>query len=91
MKVRRKRTHFVPRAVYRTAFVGVVPICVAGTACGGGSGGMDSGPTLTVACTGFCGAVGAMAFTDAAADVGDAQAEGEAAVADSVADVGDGG
>jgi hypothetical protein len=65
MKARKRRTHFVPKVVYRTAFAGVVPICVAGTACGGGSGGTDSGPVLTVACSGFCNAVGVAAFTDA--------------------------
>ena len=30
-----RSSHFVPRAVYRTAFAGVIPLCVAGTACGG--------------------------------------------------------
>jgi hypothetical protein len=58
----RKKTHFVPRVVYRTAFVGVVPVCVAGTACGsGGSSGADA---ATVACSGFCG-VAQQAFTEA--------------------------
>jgi hypothetical protein len=61
----RKKTHFVPKVVYRTAFVGVVPVCVAGTACGGGStSGGDAAMNLTVACSGFCG-VAMQAFTDA--------------------------
>jgi hypothetical protein len=80
----RKRTHFVPKVVYRTAFAGVVPICVAGTACGGGSSGGDSGPTLTVACS-FCGGVGVAAFTDAGDAARDApvDATGDQSQADS--------
>jgi hypothetical protein len=75
MKVRKRRTHFVPKVVYRTAFAGVVPLCVAGTACGGGgSGGMDSGQVLTVACSGFCG-VGVAAFSDAGEASPDVQSE----------------
>jgi hypothetical protein len=33
----KRRTHFVPRVVFRTAFAGVVPVCVAasGSDCGG--------------------------------------------------------
>jgi hypothetical protein len=67
------RTHFVPKVVYRTAFAGVIPICVAGAACGGSttSGGDAGMQNLAVACTGFCG-VAAVGFTDA----GDATADG---------------
>jgi hypothetical protein len=85
-KARKHRTHFVPKVVYRTAFAGVVPLCVAGTACsGGGSGGVDSGPTLTVACSGFCNAVGVAAFTDAGEASPDVQSEaaGDATQSDS--------
>jgi hypothetical protein len=51
-KPAKAKTHFVPRVVYRTAFVGVVPVCVAGAACGGrvvaASGGDDdSGSSAT--------------------------------------------
>jgi hypothetical protein len=35
MKKSKRATYFVPRAVFRTAFAGVVPVCVAGIACGG--------------------------------------------------------
>lgn len=31
----KRPTHFVPKVVFRTAFAGVVPVCVAGIACGG--------------------------------------------------------
>jgi hypothetical protein len=31
----RPRTRFVPGVVYRTAFASVIPLCVAGVACGG--------------------------------------------------------
>jgi hypothetical protein len=63
-KVRKPKTHYVPKIVYQTAFVGVVPLCVAGLACGSSSSAPDAGPLLTVACSGFCG-VGVAAFTDA--------------------------
>jgi hypothetical protein len=33
---RRNRTHFVPKVVFRTAFAGVVPACLAVAACGDG-------------------------------------------------------
>jgi hypothetical protein len=33
-KSKQPKTHFVPRAVFEAAFVGVVPICVAAAACG---------------------------------------------------------
>jgi hypothetical protein len=38
-----KATHFVPNVVFRTAFAGVVPICVAASACGGGDAPVGSG------------------------------------------------
>jgi|HubBroStandDraft_6_1064221.scaffolds.fasta_scaffold161104_1 hypothetical protein len=67
-KTRRAKTHFVPQAVYRTAFAGVVPLCVAGIACGGSTastppvdGGDDGYANLAVGCTGFCG-VAAIGF-----------------------------
>jgi hypothetical protein len=60
----RKKTRFVPNAVYRTAFAGVVPLCVAGIACGSSSSG-GGNPPPSVACAGFgCGAVGVAAFAD---------------------------
>jgi hypothetical protein len=65
MKARKRKTHFVPKVVYQTAFVSVVPLCVAGLACSSSSGGADSGPQLTVACSGFCAAVAQAAFVDA--------------------------
>jgi hypothetical protein len=34
-KTNGRRTHFVPKVVFRTAFAGVVPACVAAVACGG--------------------------------------------------------
>lgn len=34
MSKAKRGTHFVPKAVFRTAFAGVVPVCVAGIACG---------------------------------------------------------
>jgi hypothetical protein len=69
----KNKTRFVPRIVYRKAFVGVVPICVA--ACST-SGTQDAGPDFVggdvaamgfvggeVACTGFgCYGVGVGAF-----------------------------
>ena len=36
-KTNGRRTHFVPKVVFRTAFAGVVPACVAAVACGGQS------------------------------------------------------
>jgi hypothetical protein len=36
-KSKQPKTHFVPRAVFEAAFVGVVPICVAAAACGDNS------------------------------------------------------
>lgn len=35
MRKSKRSTSFVPKAVFRTAFAGVVPVCVAGIACGG--------------------------------------------------------
>jgi hypothetical protein len=61
------KTHFVPEVVFRTAFAGVVPICVAGLACGGSSGGGtgDGSVSPSVACAGFaCMGVGVQAFAD---------------------------
>jgi hypothetical protein len=50
-KPAKAKTHFVPRVVYRTAFAGVVPVCVAGVACGGrvldAGGDGDSGAGAT--------------------------------------------
>jgi hypothetical protein len=73
-----RKTHFVPRVVFRTAFAGVVPVCVAATACGGstpsggGSEAADAAPdqfVLGVACSSFeCMGVGVMAFADASDD-----------------------
>ncbi len=70
MKVPRKKTRFVPRAVHRTAFAGVVPLCVA--ACGGaatsgnptdsGSDGTDDVVNL--------GGVGCAAFACGVANLG---------------------
>ncbi len=60
---RKAKTHFVPKAVYRTAFVGVVPVCVAAAACSGSSGGTTN-PAPAVACAGFACAVGVQAFAD---------------------------
>lgn len=79
MKNKRRKTHFVPRSVFRSAFAGVVPLCVAGTACGGGDVAVtDAGPdhvVLTVACTfTTCGAVGMYAFSDAATDAASSDA-----------------
>lgn len=59
---RKAKTHFVPRVVYRTAFVGVVPVCVAAAACSSSSSG--GGTTLAVACAGYACAVGVQAFSD---------------------------
>jgi hypothetical protein len=67
---------FVPKVVYRTAFAGVVPICVTAVACGGtvaGSGGSREGGgeeasmAQSVACAGFAcmGGVGYQGFADA--------------------------
>jgi hypothetical protein len=68
------KTHFVPRAIYRRAFAGVVPLCVA--ACGGStvSAVRDAGGDAAddaylnggVGCSAFCG-VAAMGF-DSGAD-----------------------
>jgi len=85
MKTRsRAKTHFVPRTVYRTAFVGVVPVCVAGAAAAacssGSSGSVDAAMNYSVACSGFCG-VAQRAFADAS-DAMDAPA-------DATADAGD--
>jgi hypothetical protein len=76
MKRARKKTHFVPKVVFQTAFAGVVPVCVAATACGGESTGQkqptDAGPDhflVGVACSLFqCMGVGVMAFADASSD-----------------------
>jgi hypothetical protein len=80
MKARKQRTHFVPKVVYQTAFAGVVPLCVASLACSSSSSsGGSSGPQLTVACGGFCGAVAQAAFIDAGDAASDAPASGDAA------------
>jgi hypothetical protein len=85
-KPRKAKTHFVPRAVYRTAFAGVVPICVAGLACGGSTGsssdgGDDGGQDVymngAVGCTGFCG-VAQIGFDSGPMDGGNAT-DGDAA------------
>jgi hypothetical protein len=82
----RKKTHFVPKVVYRTAFVGVVPVCVAGAACGGGSSSGDAGMNLSVACSSFCG-VAQQAFTDAGdAPLVPSDATSDGADADSATD-----
>jgi hypothetical protein len=61
-KPAKAKTHFVPRVVYRTAFAGVVPVCVAGVACGGrvldSSGDSDSGTSATNVRPGSSGAPG---------------------------------
>jgi hypothetical protein len=87
MKATRKKTHFVPKVVFRTAFAGVVPVYVAATGCGGSTapaghatGAPDAGPDqflLGVGCPAFECGVAARSFdasTDAAdvADVADA-------------------
>ena len=61
------KTHFVPRVVYRTAFAGVVPICVSALACGGAGGGGDASASIAVGCAAFAcgGGVGIQAFSDA--------------------------
>ena len=70
MKRPKKKTRFVPRAIYRTAFASVVPLCVA--ACGGaattgnpadsGSDGNDDVVNL--------GGVGCAAFACGVANIG---------------------
>ncbi len=60
---RKAKTHFVPRVVYRTAFVGVVPVCVAAAACSSSSG-SGGGTPVGVACAGYACAVGVQAFSD---------------------------
>ncbi len=82
MKARKRKTHFVPKVVYQTAFAGVGPLCVASLACSSSSSGGSQGPQLTVACGGFCGAVAQAAFIDAgdAASAADGPASDEAAV-----------
>ncbi len=82
MKTRKRKTHFVPKVVYRTAFAGVVPLCVAGLACSSSSSGGGTGPQLTVACGGFCGAVAQAAFIDA----GDASDAADETTGDGAAD-----
>jgi hypothetical protein len=66
---RKTKTHFVPKEVFRTTFAGVVPLCIAASACGSGaSGGQgDSGMfNGAVGCAGFScmGGVGVQAFAD---------------------------
>jgi len=62
----KSRTRFVPRVVYRTAFVGVVPLCVASASACGSSSSSGKNVPPSVACAGFgCGAVGVAAFADA--------------------------
>jgi hypothetical protein len=56
------KTHFVPKIIFKTTFAGVVPLCVAATACGGK---VIPGGTTGVA---------NMAFGDAGADAEDAGA-----------------
>jgi hypothetical protein len=76
----RKRTAIVPRVVFTTLCVGVVPACAIAS-CGGddSSGKYDSGPLLGVACF-DCGAgVAEEAFGhDADARAGDAGDAGDA-------------
>jgi hypothetical protein len=82
MRARKRKTHFVPKVVYQTAFAGVVPLCVASLACSSSSSGGSSGPQLTVACGGFCGAVAQAAFIDA----GDANSAADAPSGDAATD-----
>jgi hypothetical protein len=67
------KTRFVPRAVYRKAFAGVVPLCVA--ACGSSTTSSGDGGTFqngAVGCAAFgCLGVAAPAF-DAGSEAGDA-------------------
>jgi hypothetical protein len=82
VKARKRQTHFVPKVVYKTAFAGVVPLCVAGLACGSSSSGGGTGQQLTVACGGFCAAVAQAAFVDA----GDASDAADVTTGDGAAD-----
>jgi|HubBroStandDraft_2_1064218.scaffolds.fasta_scaffold11007_3 hypothetical protein len=59
---RTAKTHFVPKIIFKTTFAGVVPLCVAATACGGKVNPGGSPP----------GAVAAMAFGDAGGGAEDA-------------------
>ena len=56
------KTHFVPKIIFKTTFAGVVPLCVAATACGGK---VNSGSAPAAGVAG-------MAFRDAGADAEDA-------------------
>jgi hypothetical protein len=47
MSKSKRATHFVPTAVFRTAFAGVVPVCVAGIACGGAQTTQGNGSSST--------------------------------------------
>jgi hypothetical protein len=77
-KATRKKTHFVPKVVFRTAFAGVVPVCVAAAGCGGAtsdhtdrSEGGDGGPDaflLGVGCPAFVCGVALQTFADASTD-----------------------
>jgi hypothetical protein len=79
---RNNRTHFVPNVVFKTAFAGVVPLCVAATACSGASnpgtsadsGESDGGDEYfngAVGCAAFGCGVAVSGFGDGAADAKD--------------------
>src|SRR5580692_7003134 len=69
MTRRTAKTHFVPKIIFKTTFAGVVPLCVAATACGGKVN--SGGPPV--------GAVAGMAFGDAGADTEDSGVVGSVA------------
>jgi hypothetical protein len=79
-KSKQPKTHFVPRVVFEAAFVGVVPICVAATACGGNGGNDEDASAdarsdtlvLSVANIGFDGGVADIAFDGGVGDARDA-------------------
>lgn len=83
---RSRRTRFVPRVVYQTAFAGVIPLCVACSSSSGGgasNGNSDSGDD-----TGYYnGAVGCAAFTCGVAAIGFDSGQ-EAAASDAASDGG---
>jgi hypothetical protein len=47
MSKSKRGTRFVPKVVFRTAFAGVVPVCVAGVACGGSQATPEDGGAQT--------------------------------------------
>ncbi|MGH7437853.1 MAG: hypothetical protein ACRENE_19415 [Polyangiaceae bacterium] len=64
---RRRPTRLVPRVVYQTAFVGVIPLCVGCSSSSSTSGGNpDSGDDSSI----YNGAVGCAAFTCGVANIG---------------------